>query len=67
MPFLDSVIPTSVDPTIRTVINVLVGVHLLAFLLYIYLLVRSSKKTSADAFREQYKTLEQKQKIKKQE
>jgi inorganic pyrophosphatase len=29
--------------------------------------VRSSKKTSADAFREQYKTLEQKQKIKKQE
>jgi hypothetical protein len=56
-----------VDPTIRTVINVLVGVHLLAFLLYIYLLVRSSKKTSADAFREQYKTLEQKQKIKKQE
>ena len=58
MPFLDSIIPSSVDPTIRTVINVLVGVHILAFLLYVYLLFRSTNKTQTDQFKEQYQKLE---------
>ena len=45
MPFMDMIIPSSVDPTIRLVINILVGVHLLAFLIYVWLLMRSSNKT----------------------
>lgn len=45
MPFLDSIIPATVDPFVRNLINVLVGIHILAFLLYIYLLVRSTKRT----------------------
>lgn len=52
MPFMDSVIPESVDPTIRLVINILVGVHIGAFLLYIFLLMRSTKRTEADEFRD---------------
>lgn len=72
MPFLDSIIPPSVDPFIRNVINVLVGIHIFAFLLYVYLLVRSSKKSSTDEFRDQYRNLEtkvaaQKQRLNKQE
>ena len=64
MPFMDSVIPESVDPTIRLVINILVGVHIGAFLLYIFLLMRSTKRTEADEFREQYKNMELKAKQK---
>jgi hypothetical protein len=45
MPFMDMIIPSSVDPTIRLVINILVGVHLLAFFIYVWLLMRSSNKT----------------------
>jgi hypothetical protein len=60
MPFMDIVIPESVDPTIRLVINILVGVHLLAFFLYIFLLCRSTKRTEADEFRDQYKQMEAK-------
>ena len=73
MPFLDAIIPESVDPFVRNIINVLVGIHILAFLLYVYLLVRSSKKSPTDDFKEQYRTLEakaaakQKQRISKQE
>lgn len=72
MPFLDSIIPPSVDPFIRNVINVLVGIHIFAFLLYVYLLVRSSKKSSTDEFRDQYRNLEtkvaaQKQRLNKHE
>jgi hypothetical protein len=60
MPFMDMIIPSSVDPTIRLVINILVGVHLLAFFLYIWLLMRTSSKTQADDFREQYSKMETK-------
>jgi hypothetical protein len=60
MPFMDMIIPESVDPTIRLVINALVGVHILAFLIYVWLLLRSSNKSEADVFRDQYKNLEKK-------
>jgi len=60
MPFMDIVIPSSVDPTIRLIINILVGVHLFAFFVYVYLLFRSSNRTQADEFRDQYKNMEQK-------
>lgn len=58
MPFLDSVLPATVDPFIRNVINVLVGIHIAAFLLYVVLLVRSSQKSQTDEFRDQYKNFE---------
>ncbi len=64
MPFMDSVIPESVDPSIRLVINILVGLHIAAFLLYIFLLMRSTKRTEADEFRDQYKNMELKAKQK---
>jgi preprotein translocase subunit SecY len=55
---MDMIIPESVDPTIRLIINILVGVHLLAFFTYVWLLMRSSNKTQADEFRDQYKQME---------
>jgi hypothetical protein len=66
---MDAIIPASVDPTVRLVINVLVGVHLLAFLAYVFLLFRSTNKSSTDQFREQYKNLQAqtKHKVGKQE
>ena len=60
MPFMDMIIPASVDPTIRLIINILVGVHLLAFFLYVWLLMRSTNKTQVDDFREQYGKMESK-------
>jgi len=62
MPFMDMVIPATVDPTIRLIINILVGVHIFAFLAYVYLLLRSSKRTEADEFRDQYKNMQAKAK-----
>ena len=64
MPFMDMVIPATVDPTIRLIINILVGVHIFAFFAYVYLLMRSSKRTQADEFRDQYKNMEAKAKQK---
>jgi cbb3-type cytochrome oxidase subunit 3 len=61
---MDLVIPASVDPTIRLIINILVGVHIFAFLAYVYLLLRSSNRTQADEFRDQYKNMETKAKQK---
>lgn len=69
MPILDAILPPSIDPFVRNVINVLVGIHIAAFLLYIYLLTRSSMKTQADEFKEGYKKMEasaaEKAKVKK--
>jgi hypothetical protein len=66
---MDYVIPASVDPTVRLIINILVGLHLLAFLAYVFLLFRSSTKSSTDQFRDQYKNLQAqaKHKVGKQE
>lgn len=55
---MDSVIPATVDPTIRLVINLLVGLHILAFIVYVWLLLRSSNKTQVDTFREQYQKMD---------
>ena len=55
---MDSIIPASVDPTIRLIINILVGFHIVAFLVYVWLLMRSSNKTQVDQFREQYKQMD---------
>lgn len=60
MPFLDSILPATVDPFVRNIINVLVGVHILAFLAWVYLVTRSAKKTSTEEFREQYQQLQAK-------
>lgn len=64
MPFLDYVLPETLDPMVKTLINFLVGFHLLAFLVFIVLLARSFKKTPEDNFREQYSSMEEK--VKKQ-
>lgn len=60
MPFLDSILPPTLDPFVRNIINVLVGVHILAFLVWVYLVTRSVNKTQTQEFREQYQKLEQK-------
>ena len=59
MPFLDYVLPTTLDPMVKHLINFLVGFHLLAFLVFIVLLVRSFRKSPEDSFREQCQSLEQ--------
>ncbi len=61
---MDYVLPESLDPMVKTMINFLVGFHLLAFLIFIVLLARSFKKSPEDNFREQYQTMEQKVKQK---
>lgn len=66
MPILDFILPPTLDPTLKMVINALAAVHIFAFLLYIYLLVRSSKSSPADQFRKQYQTMEAKAKVEKE-
>ncbi|CDW73167.1 UNKNOWN [Stylonychia lemnae] len=60
MPFLDYVLPDTLSPFVKNLINGLVGFHLLAFVIFIILLVRSFNKTPEDNFREQYQSFEKK-------
>jgi len=60
MPFLDYVLPETLSPFVRNLINLLVGCHLFAFLAFIVLLVRSFNKTPEDNFRDQYQNFEKK-------
>lgn len=60
MPFLDFVLPDTLSPFVKNTINLLVGFHLLAFFIFIVLLVRSFKKSPEDNFREQYANFEKK-------
>jgi len=48
---IDFILPSSLDPTVKLIINILVGVHLAAFLCYIVLLVRSFGKKPSDRIR----------------
>jgi len=62
MPVLDSILPETLDPTVKHVINFLVIFHLLAFFVFVYLLARSLTKSSSDTFRDQVKDFEKKTK-----
>ena len=65
MPFLDSILPATLDPMVKHVINFLVGVHLIVFLVFVYLLCKSLRKSPQDNFREQYQKMEKKVEAKK--
>jgi hypothetical protein len=58
MPILDSVLPSTIDPTMRHVINGLVGIHLCVFFLFIVLLCRSFMKGPQDHFKDQVGKME---------
>ena len=58
LPLLDGILPESLDPTIKHLVNFLVLAHLLAFFIFIILLVRSFTKSSSDNFRDQVKQFE---------
>ena len=51
---LDSILPPTLDPTLKMVINILVIVHLLAFFCYLTFLVMSFRKTADDDFKDDY-------------
>jgi hypothetical protein len=58
MPVLDKILPENLDPFVRNLINGLVFVHIAAFLLWVYLVMRSSTKTQTEEFRDQFRKLE---------
>ena len=58
MPLLDSILPSDLNPMVKHLINGLVGFHIIVFLIFIYLLVRSFNKTPTDNFRDQYDKFE---------
>jgi hypothetical protein len=53
MPMLNSILPPDLNPFIRNFVNFLAIVHLLAFLLFCFLLVRSMLKGPEEQFREE--------------
>lgn len=51
--FMNSILPETLDPSVITLVNFLVGFHLLALLLWAIMCVRSTgKKDSAEAVRQ---------------
>lgn len=51
---------TGLDPIVLSLLNLLVGVHLIAFLVLIVIVCRNMNKTDAAIFKEQIKLLEKK-------
>ena len=49
---IDFILPDSLDPTVKLIVNVLVGVHLAAFFCYVILLARSFGKKPQDWIRQ---------------
>jgi len=48
---IDFILPESLDPTVKLIVNILVGVHLAAFFCYLILLARSFTKKPSDKIR----------------
>ena len=54
---IDFILPDSLDPTLKLIVNLLVGVHLLAFICYIVLLARSFGTKPEDHFQQKVNKL----------
>lgn len=52
MPLLDSILPDTLNPMVKNLVNFLVIVHLAVFFIFIILLVRSFTKGPDDHFRQ---------------
>lgn len=52
MPILDSILPETLHPMVKHAINVLVVFHIIAFLAFVVLLVKSFMKGPSDHFKD---------------
>ena len=66
MPILNDILPVDMNPTLKTAINVIVIIHLLAVVLYFYFLIKSFTRGPQDHFREQFNEFEKKAKLDQQ-
>lgn len=53
MPILDSILPNTLDPMMKNVVNGLVIVHLMLFVLFVIMVCRSFFRGPTDHFKEQ--------------
>lgn len=58
MPVLNHILPDTLSPGVKNLINFLVIAHVLVFFIFIILLVRSFMKGPSDHFRDQVTGLE---------
>jgi hypothetical protein len=47
---LDAILPPTLDPNVKLMINILVGLHLLAFVVWMVYLCKSLGKSQTDNF-----------------
>jgi len=50
--FIDFILPDTLDPAIKLIVNILVGLHLFAFIIYLSLLVRSFGQKPEDKIKD---------------